>query len=184
MKQLLSLCLLTLLSFNAQAGWQLDNEKSLINFISIKKSTIAEVHHFKSLSGTIADEVAKVNIDLLSVETNISIRNERVKSVLFDTSKYSSAFISAKIDASILSALKIGQRFQKELVLTLDLHGITNKIPATVNVTKLSDDSIMVHSVNPVILKASDFGLDKGIEELASIAKLSVISSTVPVTFN
>ena len=184
MKKLLLVCLLTLLSFSALAGWQLDSKQSLINFVSIKKSTIAEVHHFKSLSGGVEDGVAKISIDLLSVETNIPIRNERMQSLLFDTSKYSSAFITATIDTSKLNSLTVGQRYQEELELKLDLHGITNNITATVSVTKLSDDSIMVHSVSPVILKASDFGLDQGIEALRSIAKLPVISLAVPVTFN
>jgi len=184
MKKLLFLCFLTLLSFNAQAAWQLKNQQSIINFVSIKKSTIAEVHHFKSLSGTIADDAVKVSIDLLSVETNIPIRNERMKSMLFDTSEYSSASIAAKIDSSILDNLKVGRHYQEKLSLTLDLHGITNTIPASVGVVKLSDDSVLVYSVNPVIINASDFGLNKGIEALRSIAKLPVISSAVPVTFN
>lgn len=184
MKKLLFLCFLTLLSFNVQAAWQLNNQQSLINFVSIKKSNVAEVHHFKSLSGTLSDKAAKVSIDLLSVETNIPIRNERMKSMLFDTSKYSSATITAAIDISTLNDLKVGQHYQEKLSLTLDLHGITNSVPATVGVVKLTDDSLLVYSVNPIIINASDFGLNKGIEALRSIAKLPVISSAVPVTFN
>ena len=184
MKKLLYLCLLALLSFNAQAAWQLNNEQSLINFVSIKASSIAEVHHFKSLSGSISDKTANVSIDLLSVETNIPIRNERMKSMLFDTSKYSSTTITTSIDPASFSDLKVGEHYQEKLNLMLDLHGITNAVPASVGVVKLDDDSLLVYSVNPVIINAADFGLNKGIEALRSIANLPVISSAVPVTFN
>jgi len=63
----------------ALADWQLDNGDSTLDFISVKKSTVGEVHHFKQLSGSITDAgQASVDIELASVETNIPIRNERL----------------------------------------------------------------------------------------------------------
>jgi polyisoprenoid-binding protein YceI len=184
MKKLLLLCLTVLLSFNAQADWKLNDDQSSVNFISIKKSTVGEVNHFNSLSGSLKNGSARVVIDLSSVETNIPIRNERMQKMLFEVSKFSSATITAEIDSSKLDSLKGGERYQENINLILDLHGITNKITATVQVIKLSNSGILVYSVIPVIINASDFGLANGVEALREIANLPVISAAIPVTFS
>ena len=51
-----TLILITLLasimtSLPVLAAWQLDNEKSQLTFMSVKKSMIAENHHFSTLAG-------------------------------------------------------------------------------------------------------------------------------------
>jgi hypothetical protein len=50
-------------------------------------------------------------------------------------------------------------------------------------VTKLANGSLLVNSVKPVIIKAVDFNLVKGIEKLRQLAGLPSISTTVPVSF-
>ena len=49
---------ITLLTFiptqsHANTEWRLNNNKSTFNFISVKKSTVAETHQFKKFAGTI-----------------------------------------------------------------------------------------------------------------------------------
>lgn len=184
MKKLLLLCFISLLSLNAQAEWKLNDDQSSVNYISIKKSTAGEVNHFNTLSGSLNNGDASVVIDLSSVETNIPIRNERMQKMLFEVSKYASATITTKFESSKLASLKVGERYQEKADLNLDLHGITKKIIATVQVVKLSDSSVLVYSVHPVIINASDFGLANGVEALREIAKLPVISAAIPVTFS
>ena len=184
MKKILLFSLLILMSFGAQANWKLDADNSTVNFISIKKSTIGEVHHFKSLSGLLKDGVANVSIDLSSVETNISIRNDRMKSMLFDVAKFSSATISTKVDMIKIENMKDGGNYKEKLMIELKLHGVSKKIETTVKIIKLTDNRILVYSENPIIINAKDFDLNEGVEALRKIAKLPVVSSSVPVTFS
>ena len=179
-------CFLSLwVSLGAQADWQLKGDDSSVNFISIKKSAIAEVHLFKQLSGSINNNgEVKVSIDLASVDTNIAIRNERMKSLLFDVSKFATANILAKVDSGKLKAMKKGGFYQDDVDIVLSLHGIEKKITTLINVVKLADGSIRVSSVHPVIITAQDFGLSEGVEALRVVANLPVISTAVPVTFN
>lgn len=179
-------CFLSLwVSLGAQADWQLKGDDSSVNFISIKKSAIAEVHLFKQLSGSINNNgEVKVSIDLASVDTNIAIRNERMKSLLFDVNKFATANILAKVDSGKLKAMKKGGFYQEDFGIVLSLHGIEKKITTAINVVKLADGSIRVSSVHPVIITAQDFGLSEGVEALRVVANLPVISTAVPVTFN
>lgn len=179
-------CFLSLwVSLGAQADWQLKGDDSSVNFISIKKSAIAEVHLFKQLSGSINNNgEVKVSVDLASVDTNIAIRNERMKSLLFDVSKFATANILAKVDSGKLKAMKKGDFYQEDFDIVLSLHGIEKKITTLINVVKLADGSIRVSSVHPVIITAQDFGLSEGVEALRVVANLPVISTAVPVTFN
>ena len=83
-----------LLSQAALADWSLNNEVSVLSFVSIKKNTIGETHRFNQLAGAInANGMFKASINLASVNTNIPIRDERMKSMLFDVAKFSQAEI-------------------------------------------------------------------------------------------
>lgn len=183
-KALFSVCIL-FFAGNACAGWHLDKGSSSVTFVSVKKSSVAEVHHFLGLSGSIDDQGGiRVDINLASVETNVPIRNERMKTLLFDVASFPKAVISAKVDARILPDLKVGEPYAFSTTMALQLHGKTHDLPVDVALIKLADGSLMALSVTPVIVNAADFGLDDGIERLRDIAKLSRIATAVPVTFH
>ena len=184
MKYLLTLSALLMVTFSAHADWELNNEKTSVNFISIKKSTAGEIHKFNMLSGSINENKVRVSIDLSSVETNIPIRNDRMKSMLFEVVNFSSAEITTTIDKNKLDNLKTGESYQKEMKLQLSLHGKNKDISSLVQVTKQSDNSVLVYSIHPVIINAADYNLSNGIEKLRKVAKLPSISAAVPVTFN
>lgn len=175
---------LILLSTNVLADWKLDNSASNLNFVSIKKSSIAEVHHFKELNGKISKNgFAKVMIDLASVETNIPIRNERMKAKLFETSRFSSASIESKFKPELLKKLSVGDSVIEQLSFTLSLHGYTNTFTAPVRVSK-TKKGLLVSNMQPVIINASQYKLVQGIETLRNLAKLPSIATAVPVNFN
>ena len=68
-----------------QAGWDLDQSNSSIEFISIKNNQIPENHNFQKISGNITSEgLVNVIIDLDSVDTKIPIRNERMRNLFFE----------------------------------------------------------------------------------------------------
>jgi hypothetical protein len=177
-----SLTLFTSTCFAFEAELQPDD--SQLNFISIKKSSIAEVHEFQSLSGTIQQNGnVSVEIDLNSVNTNVAIRNDRMKSFFFETVTYPKAMLTAKIDMKSLEALTKGDSVQKTLDATLDLHGQSVVISIDAIVTKLANNQLSVVSAQPVILNVSDFKLVDGVDKLRKLAGLSSISQAVPVTF-
>lgn len=72
--------ILLTLSPAAFADWTLVGEESRIDYVSIKANSTGEVNYFKTLEGSITDSGAvSLTIDLNSVETGVSIRNERMQ---------------------------------------------------------------------------------------------------------
>jgi len=177
--------LLVFLSPSAFAQWELLSGESSINFVSIKKSKAGEIHSFRKINGSInGSGEAVVNINLGSVETNIDIRNDRMKAMLFETSKFLEAKISGSININKVSNLNSGDTYTESVKFNLSLHGVSHEITNDVQVTKLSGERLLVTSIKPVVISANDYGLEEGVEALRSVAKLSSISTAVPVTYN
>ncbi len=166
------------------SAWQLDNQNSSLSFISIKKADIAEAHHFNQLSGSLAgDGKVSLTIDLLSVDTNIAIRNERMKEFLFNTELHPKASFNAQLDMAKFNQIAVGHVGVLKLTGEIDLHGQKQKVMFEVLVAKLSKKSFVVSSMKPVLLNAQRFGLTDGVKKLQELAKLPSISNAVPVSF-
>lgn len=177
--------LLVFLSPGAFAQWELQKDESSINFISIKKSTVGEIHSFSNIKGLINNTgELVVNIDLKSVETNIDVRNERIKAMLFETADFPEAKISGSVNLDELSNLNVGDTYIKSVKFNLSLHGVSNEMTSDVQVTRLTGERLLVTSLKPLIISANDYGLAEGIEMLRSVASLPSISTVVPVTYN
>lgn len=177
--------LLAFLSPSAFAQWDLSIDDSHINFISVKSLKVAEVHRFQEATGSINDSgQVELNIDLSSVQTNIDIRNDRMKTMLFDTANFLEAKITGVVDLEKVTNLKEGDTYTESVKLNLSLHGVSHQVTNQVQVTKLSGDRLLVSSVMPLVINASDYGLAEGIEQLRVIAGLPSISTAVPVTFS
>ncbi len=175
--------LICLLSTPAWAGYTLLGDGSTVNFVSIKKDSVAEVHQFDGLGGRVGDDGAiEIDIDLASVATHIPIRDERMRSLLFETGKFANATLRGRIDPARLRRLTPGDRLGRTLKLTLDLHGRQASIEARISIVALKC-GLLVTSRAPVIINAADFGLVEGIEKLREVAKLPSIATAVPVTF-
>lgn len=182
LKQFASLAILAA-SFNAVADWQLHNDSSKVSFVSVKKDTIGEVHHFKRLSGKIAENGSfSVEIDLTSVETNIPIRNERMQSMLFNTKLFPKLTLNAEVSKE-LTQLTDGSSNVFSVPATLSLNGIEKSLSIDVFAARTNQDSLLVTAMSPVIINASDFNLDTGVAALQKVAGLPNIARAVPVTF-
>lgn len=169
---------LSILSSSAMADWTLNNAKSALFFVSIKQSDVAEIHRFKTLSGNIAASgKAELVIDLNSVSTQIPIRDQRMKEMLFETNKQA----EAKVEVD-LSEIGVKPGMQKVEVV-LDLYGVKKPLNALVNVTE-TDNTVYVTTAAPILLNAKAFSLGGGIEKLRDVAGLKMISHVVPVTFS
>jgi polyisoprenoid-binding protein YceI len=170
---------------NAFAQWTLNNDESTVNYVSIKKSQVGEVNSFKTLNGSIDNNGRiSVEIDLGSVETNVPIRDERMKALFFEVAAFSKATISTALDMKALNDLNIGDTYDASMNISLSLHGVSKELVADVRVVKLTKNRILAVLLKPIIINAADFKLSEGVEKLREIAKLPSISSAVPVTFS
>ena len=165
------------------ANWALSNKDSVVSFVSVKNTSIAEVHTFKKLSGNIDSKgKAMLAVDLNSVHTLIPIRDERMRDMLFQTKMFPTATLTANIDTAPVKQLKPGDSLTVPLTFTLDLHGKKTTAKTDVNVVVLNGKRLQVTTISPLILNAADFGLVKGVNELREIAGLKTISTSVMVS--
>jgi len=157
----------------------LDATRSAVNIVSIKKGHIAETHHFTRLSGAITGNDAQLSIDLTSIETGIAIRNERMQKHLFEVATFATAVAHITVDPAWLN-LPVGTIKQVTADVAVDLHGIKKTLNTALTVTAMND-GVWVTTRAPLLLKAADFALDDGIEQLRTMAKLPSIARAVPV---
>ena len=65
----------------------------------------------------------------------------------------------------------------------LTLHGNTAPVSTRVLVQRRDDGTVVVSSLDPIVVTASLFGLAEGIDRLRQIAGLQSIATAVPVSF-
>jgi polyisoprenoid-binding protein YceI len=185
-RKLLLIVLLSVCSATVQAEWQLVSEQSQLSYTTTKvfpgaEKSAAENNRFAKLEGKVDDNgMAEVRVLLDSVNTNVAIRDERMRKIVFQTEKFPAATVSAQVPSNVLSAQGL---HQIDLTLLVDLHGMQKSMTVPVSVVNESD-RILVTSMSPVLLEATNFGLGEGILELTKLAGLMFIPTTVPVSFN
>lgn len=179
------LCLsLLALSTQSFAKHTLNQEKSALNFISIKNEHIAESHTFDRYSGTLSkDGQLNITIDLSSVNTIIPIRNERMQKMLFDVTNFSQATLSATIAQDLIS-LAPGATTTSSITGVITIKEKSVPVTFDVSVVGLKDGGLRASTIKPAVLSTSSFGLDDGIAALQAVAMLNSISKTVPLTFD
>lgn len=177
--------LLATMSFASYADWSLVPQESDLTFTTFKKEHIAENHYFERFNAKVSSAGdVKLVIDLASVNTNIPIRDERMKEHLFEVNRFSSATFNAKIAPSVFDELKVGASQNVALSGTLDLHGQKQSLTTDVKVTRLIDGKFVVTAISPILIKAQDYALLNGVKKLQELAGLPGISTTVPVYFS
>ncbi|WP_105903078.1 YceI family protein [Vibrio gangliei] len=162
---------------------RLDPLHSQVNFISVKNESVTEVHNFRTISGMVNEQgTAVVDIDLASIDTNIEVRDERIKELLFDVVNYPEASINAKLNINDVNNMAVGESKVIPLTAELSLHDHQVPIETKVSVTALEDGGRLVSTLEPIVISAADFGLEGGIKALQDVAQLQSISTTIPVT--
>ncbi|GAA0282518.1 hypothetical protein GCM10009127_24890 [Alteraurantiacibacter aestuarii] len=165
--------------------WALSPQESHLSFVTVKAGEIAEAHSFTGLSGAVsAAGAANLSIDLTSVETNVDVRNERMRDFLFNVAEFPSATATVQLDPAAFATLGTGDTLTQDVTGQLDLHGVTADIASQLSVTRIAPDKVRVETVSPIIVSAASFGLDGGVEELRNLANLDAITGQVPVTFS
>ncbi len=157
--------------------WELNSAASKLSFDSSKNTTIQETHLFRQLTGSVKQSGdIVVQVDLMSVDTNIPIRDERMRAVLFKMAP--SAQVLAKVDMALVTALAPGQKLALEVSGRLSLNGKMSSLPLFVELQRLSDQSLQVSTGGS--LDVAEYGYLPGIEALRQIAGLQTISTRVP----
>lgn len=165
--------------------WSLSGSESHFAFVTVKAGTVAEAHTFSDLSGFVhGDGTAEIEIPLATVETNIDVRNERMRDFLFETGTYPVATVTAQLDPAVFAGLSIGDSVTTPVSATLDLHGQTGEIETNLVVTRIGSDKVQVATATPIIVHADDYALGAGVEKLRELANLPAITPSVPVTFS
>ncbi len=159
------------------ANWLLDTETSELSFVSTKNKSISEVNRLTFTNGQInTDFEVQLQLDLNSVETEIPLRNERVKEYLFETNIYPFAEVTA------ISPKQITLNEVINISFKLSLHGHQKSYTTPVMV-QAADQKLIITSYQPVVINAKDFQLDNGVNQLLKLAGLQAISYEVPVDF-
>lgn len=173
------LTILSLISFNVLADWQLQTDNSVVTFVSTKQSHIEEVHQIQSFDVAVEDNKnITVKLDLSSIESGIPIRNERMKAMLFDVANFRYASLSLSLPDT-LDSIKSVKRYN--VTAMLDLKGKKEPIQMDILITP-GKDQVTATLLKPVIITAQQFGLEKGVDALREIAGLTNIGYAVPVS--
>jgi polyisoprenoid-binding protein YceI len=166
------------------ATWSLDSSASYLNFVTTKNTHNVEVHNFNRISGAIsATGVATLAIDLSSVNTNIALRDERMRDLLFQITSFPTATATLNLPNGLLTGLAVGDTSEIQLTASLDLHGVTSPVATKVSVQRLSATRILVQNLSPIVVNAPDYALAAGVEALRAAVGIASISSAVPVDF-
>ena len=176
-------------STHGAAHWTLNNDFSQLSFVTIKSGNVAEVHKFKHLEGQLSDDGRlTITIELASVDTLIPLRDERMLKLLFETDFFPVATFTANIDRAVLDGLSINTSTRLEINGILSIRNHRINIAPKIVVTRFAEGSVLVNTLEPIIVNAKAAGLAGGVEKLREIAGLTSISNAVPVsivlTFN
>ena len=180
------LLLIPALLFSAfsQAEWTLQ-PSSALTFLTTKNTHLTEIHHFRSISGKVSDQgMAELNIDLTSIDSGIPVRDSRMQEFLFETNRFSHATFNAVIPVEAMNKARNGASQTLELKGTLMLHGNEEEVTVPVLIVPAQDKSVVITSLQPVLVHADSFALTAGIQKLRDIAKLERIAEVVPVSFS
>ncbi|MCD8521349.1 MAG: YceI family protein [Saccharospirillaceae bacterium] len=173
-----------LLSAFSQAEWTLQPSSSL-TFLTTKNTHLTEVHQFRSIRGKVSDQgMAELSIDLTSIDSGIPIRDTRMQEWLFETNRFSHATFNAVVPVDVLNKASGGDSQTLTLKGKLMLHGHEEDISVPVSIVPAQDKSVVITSLQPVLLHADSFALTAGIQKLRDIAKLERIAEVVPVSFS
>ena len=183
MNRILGLIVGVLLSASSFADWELDASQSSFSFGTTKNDTIGENHKFHKLSGFVQNNgVSQFEIDLLSVDTGIEIRDERMQKMLFTSAQ--KAIYKTEIDMAALQSMASGQQQPLILMGQLQLNGKSIQLPIKTTVSKMKSGSFMVETTEPHKMDVGLFGFNGGVESLRAIANLKMISPVITFEFN
>lgn len=167
-----------------EPGWKLESEGSALRVTSVKKGSVIETSRFATYSGQIdAQGHAEVKVLLDSIDTQVDLRNVRMRFLFFETFKFPEAIIALTLDEATIADLPQVRRKVLTVPYDITIRGITRSLEAEIAVTLLSDDLVSVTSSTPITLALADFDLETGRKKLEEAAEVTIVPSAT-VTFD
>lgn len=164
------------------ADWEMVKRASSFSFGTVKNKTVSELHQFTEFRGLVQNNgAARFEIDLLSVDTGIKIRDERMRNILFFDS--TRAVYRVNMDMQRITNIPTGESIELDLDGSLELNGSSGEIPLRVRVTNLKSGTFQVEAIAANTIDVSGFGFVEGIEILRLVAGLKAISLMVTLEF-
>jgi polyisoprenoid-binding protein YceI len=174
---------------SASTAWSIDPSQSNLTFVTTKAgqpgiAAIAEVQSFKRYSGGL-DRTGQISlsIDLASVDTGFEIRDERLRTLLWDVKVTPRANFVAKLSPESLGKLAAAGVAELDVDGQLELAAQTKPVQAKLRMTRVGTDKLMVVTRAPIVINSADFGLGKGVEALRDVMGLGFVSASAPVSF-
>ena len=175
--------LLSSLSFaESFADWTLVSDSSNFTIGTTKNETVTEVHKLQKLDGFVRnDGNARVSVNLLSIDTGIEIRDERMQAMLFTTA--TQAVYSATVDMEKFRKLEAGGSKDFQLQGSLEMNNQSAVLPVATKITRLDSGNYQIKTVSANKIDVGKFGFSGGIEQLRAVANLKNISPVVTFEF-
>ena len=176
----------------APAAYSVDTQQSALHFVTTKAGLpgaggISEVSRFSRFSGALGSNGRiTLEVDLASVETGVGIRDERLRTMLFNVVAAPKATFAAQLDAAQIGAIIAStSNTLRDLDLngTLTLAGQTLPVNAKLRVSRMEGGSLQVATLAPIVVDANQFGLKAGVEALREVVGLNFLAAAAPVTF-
>jgi polyisoprenoid-binding protein YceI len=170
------------------SNWAVDTGKSSLTFVTTKAGQagvggIGEVQTFKRFSGGLdtAGQI-KLVIDLASVDTGVEIRDERMRTMLWNVKATPSATFTAKLSPENMTQLGSNASTDLDVAGSLELAGQTKPVTAKLRASRTAD-GMMVVTRAPIVVNSNDYGLKAGVEAMREVMGLNFLASTAPVSF-
>jgi hypothetical protein len=174
----------------AAAGEQLvDVEKSKLVFAMVKDRDVANPVKANVMlrdgALSLAAGSARMTIDLTTFDSQIPVRNERVRNFFFEVSAtgWDTAELTIpKLPEAALALLRDHKPVMRAAVEgDLKLHGKTAHVTMTLDAGYGNAGELWVRSTTPVEVKVSDFGLTDNLKRLSSICMHDSIDDIVKI---
>lgn len=186
MTKLTGLIMSAALAFGSltHADW-IVHPDSVVTFETTKNTHNTETHRFTAVDGYVSEAgLVDISIPLISIDSGIDIRDQRMRLVLFQIEQFPTAKLSATIlDDTLFAELAKGKLQTVTLDGNLELHGQLLPVSLSVMAVPMADGTLVVSSTEPLLIDARRVGLSAGVEVLRQVAGLDRIGYTVPVSF-
>jgi hypothetical protein len=172
----------SLSSAESFSDWALVSDSSNFTIGTTKNETVIEVHKLRKLEGLVRNNGnAWVRVNLLSIDTGIEIRDERMRAMLFTTA--TQAVYSATVDMEKFRKLEAGDSKDFQLQGSLEMNDRSAVIPVATKITRLDSGNYQIETVSANKIDVGKFGFSGGIEQLRAVANLKNISPVVTFEF-
>ncbi len=174
---------------SSQTAWTIDRASSNLHFVSTKAGApgvagVSEVSTFKRFEGGMsATGDIKMTIDLASIDSGIEIRDERLRTMLWNVKATPTATFTTKLGIDAMTKFAASRVNDFDIAGELSLAGQTKPVTAKLRATRVGENSLLVTTRAPIVINSNDYGLRAGVEALREVVGLNFVSASAPVDF-